>query len=45
MGALFDVDPRAAGSGGEIWPLWSAASAPERQRITDYARGVVGHKK
>lgn len=44
VGALFDVDPKAE-DGGEIWPLWGRANAPEKQRILDYAKGVVGSKK
>jgi transcriptional regulator with XRE-family HTH domain len=44
VGALFDVDPRGD-NGGEIWPLWGRATAHERQRILDHAKGVVGAKK
>lgn len=44
VGALFDVDPRE-GRGREFWPVWQQASDPEKQRITDYAKGVVGEKK
>jgi transcriptional regulator with XRE-family HTH domain len=41
VGALFDVDPRH-GAGAVFWPLWNAATPAQRQRIIDYARGVVG---
>src|SRR5262245_9704735 len=43
VGSLFDIDPRKGGEG--LWPLWNEADAPERQRIVDYARGVVRGKK
>ncbi len=43
VGALFDVDP--AKGGEALWPLWNQADAAERQRIIDYARGVVKGKK
>lgn len=44
VGALFDVDPRE-GRGREFWPVWQQATDPEKQRITDYAKGVVEGKK
>tara|TARA_R110000868_G_scaffold392126_1_gene662642 strand:+ start:138 stop:563 length:426 start_codon:yes stop_codon:yes gene_type:complete len=44
VGALFDVDPRE-GLGREFWPVWHQASDPEKQRITDYAKGVVEGRK
>jgi transcriptional regulator with XRE-family HTH domain len=43
VGMLFDIDPRKGGEA--LWPLWNEADAPERQRIVDYARGVVRGKK
>lgn len=45
IGELFDVDPRQTGPGGAFWPLWQQATPAQRQRITDLATGVVGHKK
>lgn len=43
VGALFDGD---LGKGGEtFWPIWIEADATERQRIIDYAKGVVRKKK
>jgi transcriptional regulator with XRE-family HTH domain len=43
VGMLFDIDPRKGGEA--LWPLWNEADAAERQRIVDYARGVVRGKK
>lgn len=40
VGMLFDVDPRKNEAAG-IWSLWNAATADEKQRIVDYAEGVV----
>jgi transcriptional regulator with XRE-family HTH domain len=43
IGVLFDIDPRKGGDA--LWPIWNEADAPERQRIVDYAKGVVRGKK
>jgi transcriptional regulator with XRE-family HTH domain len=43
VGSLFDIDPRKGGDA--LWPLWNEAGAAERQRIIDYAKGVVRGKK
>lgn len=45
IGELFDVDPRQDAPQSSIWPLWQQADQRQRERITDYATGVVGHKK
>lgn len=44
VGRLFDHDPRG-GREGDFWPIWEDADRTQRQRITDYAKGVVGSKK
>ncbi len=43
VGALFDFDPRRGGE--TLWPIWNEADTAERQRIADYAKGVVRGKK
>jgi transcriptional regulator with XRE-family HTH domain len=43
VGALFDYDNRKGGE--QLWPIWNEADAAERQRIIDYARGLVRGKK
>jgi transcriptional regulator with XRE-family HTH domain len=43
VGAMFDIDPKRGGEA--LWPLWNEADAAERQRIVDYAKGVVRGKK
>ena len=43
IGILFDIDPRKGGE--SFWPIWNEADAPERQRIIDYAKGVVRGRK
>lgn len=41
VGELFDIDPRP-GKENSIWPIWSRATPHQKQRILDYAKGVVG---
>lgn len=40
IGELFGVDPRP-GRSSEFWAIWGRLKEPERQRVEDFAKGVL----
>lgn len=44
IGELFDVDPRE-GQGRVFWPIWHKATHRQKERITDYAKGILEGEK